>query len=129
MSPLFEPVASRSDGAGRLLMALCALAALYAAFAGPLPADPDLVWTALWQRLGFATFAGLFALLAIRPRLSAGIWELCFLNKAGLFVASLIVADAPGAAEAGLFDAILAALIALAYGLTRGWQAWTRKPA
>lgn len=105
-------------------MALCAVAAAYAAISSGVPAAPDLVWLSVWQMLGFAFFAGAFALLALRPRLAAGIWELCFLNKAGLFVASRLVPAAPGASEAGLFDGALALVIALAYLLTGGWKAW-----
>ncbi len=128
MSRLVQPIVSRSDAVGRAIIALCAIAAAYAALSTLTPVAPDLVWLSTWQMLGFALFAGMFALLAIRPRLSAGVWELCFLNKAGLFIASLFVSWAPGATEAGLFDGVLAALIALAYGLTKGWQAWENRP-
>ena len=34
-----------------------------------------------WRLLGFGTFAGLFALLAYRPRYYAGVWELAIANK------------------------------------------------
>src|SRR5690606_20276325 len=84
MSGLVQPIVSRPDAVGRAIMAVCAIAAAYAALSTLTPVAPDLVWLSTWQMLGFALFAGMFALLAIRPRLSAGVWELCFLNKAGL---------------------------------------------
>lgn len=122
-----QPVVSLADGIGRGLMALCALAAAYAAITGLTSAPPlDIAWVSMWRTLGFAMFSALFALLALRPRLSPGLWELAFFHKAALGFAAVFLSGAPEAAEAGMFDAVLALVIALAYGLTRGWQGWWR---
>lgn len=122
-----QPISSLSDGIGRGLMALCALAAAYAAITGLIAAPaPEIAWVFMWRTLGFAMFSALFALLALRPRLSPGLWELAFFHKAALGVAAIFLAGAPEAAEAGAFDAVLAAIIAIAYALTKGWQGWRR---
>jgi ABC-type uncharacterized transport system YnjBCD permease subunit len=66
----------------------------------------------------------MFVLLALRPRNSAGVWELAFFHKAAMAVSALFLSGAEGAALAGTIDAVLAAVIAVAYVLTRGWTAW-----
>lgn len=115
------------DRLGRGLMWLAALGAL-GAFAGSLTAvrqaGPDSVWLETWRMFGFAVFAGLFALVAWRPRRNPGVWELAFGHKLAMTVAALFLAPAPEARAAGLVDAGLAGLIAVAYICTRGWQAW-----
>jgi hypothetical protein len=74
--------------------------------------------------LGFVVFAGLFGLLDIRPRLSAGVWELAFFHKLGMAGSALILTGASEASQAGLVDAVLALLLAVAYVCTRAWTAW-----
>lgn len=122
-----QKILSPADGIGRSLMALCAIAALFAAIAGFLeqPAR-SMAWVSMWRTLGFAMFSALFALLALRPRLSPGLWELAFFHKAALGVAAIFMTNVPEAAESGAFDAILATLIAISYALTKGWQGWRR---
>ena len=73
---------------------------------------------------GFLVFTGIFVLLALRPRNSAGLWELAFFHKMAMAVSALFLSDAKGAAMAGTIDVLLAVLIAMGYVLTRGWMGW-----
>ncbi len=115
------------DRLGRGLMVLACLGAL-AAFASSIgavqAAPPDFVWVETWRMFGFLVFTGMFALLTLRPRLSAGVWELAFLHKSAMAVSALVLSGAHEAAAAGSIDAVLAVLIAAAYFLTRGWLSW-----
>ena len=115
------------DLLGRGLMALAALGALaafYASINAVRLAPAETVWVETWRMFGFIVFAGLFGLLAVRPRLSAGVWELAFFHKLAMGVSALFLTGAREAASAGLIDAVLALLIAIAYVLTRAWTAW-----
>lgn len=115
------------DRLGRGLMWLAALGAL-AAFVSGLAslstAASETIWVETWRLFGFLVFTGMFALLALRPRRSAGIWELAFFHKAGMAVSALFLSGAKEAAPAGAIDGGLAILIVIAYVLTRGWMAW-----
>ena len=125
MMVVFQPLASRADGIGRAIMGLCAAAALFAFVSGITSSvSPQLGWLTLWQSWGFAMFAGLFALLALRSRLSPGLWELAFFHKLVLAISGFLSPTLPGAADAGLFDAGLAAAIGLSYWLTKAWRGW-----
>jgi hypothetical protein len=115
------------DRLGRGLMWLAALGA-FSAFASALAAinsaTPETLWVETWRLFGFLVFTGMFVLLALRPRRSAGVWELAFFHKAAMGVSALFLPGAEGAALAGTIDAVLAVVIAVAYILTRGWLAW-----
>jgi hypothetical protein len=115
------------DVLGRALMALACLGALFA-FYGSIAtvraAPTETVWVETWRMFGFLVFAGMFALLAIRPRLSPGIWELAFFHKAAMGISVLVLSKARDAITAGTVDAALAVLIAVAYVCTRGWRSW-----
>ena len=80
---------------GALFAFISALQAIQAA-------SPETVWVETWRLFGFLAFAGMFALLALRPRISPGLWELAFFHEA--------------------------AMILLAYVLTRGWRSWRLEP-
>lgn len=115
------------DRLGRGLMWLAALGALSAfasGFAAVNNATPETIWVETWRLFGFLVFTGMFVLLALRPRNSAGVWELAFFHKTAMAVSALFLSDAKGAAMAGTIDAMLAVLIAMAYIFTRGWRAW-----
>lgn len=115
------------DRLGRGLMGLAALGALAAFFSGLASvsaAASDTVWVETWRLFGFLVFTGMFALVALRPRRSAGIWELAFFHKAGMAASALFLSGAKEAAPAGTIDGALAVLIVIAYVLTRGWMAW-----
>lgn len=115
------------DLLGRGLMALACLGALtaFASSIGAMRAAPsDTIWVENWRMFGFLVFAGMFAILAWRPRLSPGIWELAFFHKAAMGVSLLVLSGARGAVAAGSIDAGLAVVIAAAYLLSRGWLSW-----
>ncbi len=112
---------------GRGLMWFAALGA-FSAFASAIlavdSATSDTVWVETWRMFGFLVFTGMFVLLALRPRNSAGVWELAFFHKAAMAVSALVLSGAKEAAMAGTIDGVLAVLIMVAYILTRGWMAW-----
>lgn len=117
------------DRAGRIIAAACSLAALWAFINGVSAVSgspPDRVWLETWRTLGFFLFTGLFAVLAWRPRRSAGIWELTFANKAALAALGFAYGSTEGM-QAAPIDAALALLLVAAYLLTRGWRAWRRR--
>ncbi len=90
-------------------------------------ADPDVLMLETWRGAGLAVFAGLFALLAYRPRHYAGVWELVALNKLTLTVVALTYGSgATDADEVALYDGILSVVLVAAYLLCRGWRAWSR---
>ena len=106
------------------LAALGALSAFASGFAAVNSATLETIWVETWRLFGYLVFAGMFVLLALRPRNLAGVWELAFFHKAAMAVSALFLSGAEGAAMAGTIDALLAILIALAYIFTRGWMAW-----
>lgn len=124
---VLEIPARWQDRLGRGLMWLAALGALSAFVSGIAAvnnATPETIWVETWRLFGFLVFTGMFALLALRPRNSAGMWELAFFHKAAMAVSALFLSGAQGAAIAGTIDAVLAVLIAIAYTFTRGWMGW-----
>ena len=126
-TPELEIPARWRDRLGRGLMWLAALGAL-SAFASGIAAvnnaTPETIWVETWRLFGFLVFTGMFVLLALRPRNSAGVWELAFFHKAAMAISALFLSGAQGAAMSGTIDAVLALLIAMAYIFTRGWMAW-----
>ncbi|HEU0291563.1 MAG TPA: hypothetical protein VFR47_02440 [Anaerolineales bacterium] len=124
---VFETSSNWQDRLGRGLMwfaALGALSAFTSGFAAVRVATPETVWVETWRMFGFLVFAGMFVLLALRPRNSAGVWELAFFHKAAMALSALFLSGAKDAAMAGRIDAVLAILIAMAYICTSGWMAW-----
>ncbi len=78
-----------------------------------------------WRMIGFFVFAGLFALLAWRPRLYAGVWELALVNTAALAIVGLVYGGSYLDARAvTIIDGVLAVFIAVAYLLSKGYLAW-----
>jgi hypothetical protein len=115
------------DRFGRGLMLLASIGAL-AAFVFSIDAvrsaSSNIIWVEAWRMFGFLVFAGMFALLAIRPRRSPGMWELAFFHKVAMGIAAVVLSGVPEAASAGMIDAVLAVMIAVAYVATRGWLSW-----
>lgn len=115
------------DRLGRGLMLFASVGAL-AAFATGVAAVraalPETLWVETWRMFGFLVFAGMFALVGLRPRLSAGVWELAFFHKLAMTGAALFLSGARDAVAAGSVDAVLVVLIAVAYFCTQGWQSW-----
>lgn len=122
-------VAGPRDWAGRGLLAVAAVGALVA-FVGSLGEVGSATHATLvlvtWRLVGFGFFAAAFAVLAIRPRRSAGLWELAILNKVALAIFGLAFGPSvDGAPNLVIFDGGLALVLAGAYLLCRGWTAWS----
>ena len=118
------------DRAAMILMLLAAFGAL-SAFVGSVgtatTASPETVVVEAWRTYGFAVFAGLFVLLALRPRRYAGVWELVIFHKGAMSVtAALVGGGATGAPTVVMVDGILAAMTIAAYFLARGYTGWAR---
>jgi hypothetical protein len=86
----------------------------------------DRIWIETWRTFAYVVFAGLFAILAWRPRQSPGIWELVFAHKTAVVLYGLPLGDVPEAHVAIAVDAVLVLLIAVGWWLTRGWESWRR---
>jgi hypothetical protein len=112
----------------RVLMGIATISAAVATVTdipAVLDAPQPTVVVQLWRLLGFATFAGLFALLTIRPRRSRGLWEIVIANKLALTVAAIFfVGQGDGAeAESSLtWDGLLVVLLTASYLLVEGWR-------
>ncbi|NNH73490.1 hypothetical protein HLB23_27150 [Nocardia uniformis] len=124
------PVAFWRDRIARLLLGLIAVAAVAGA-ASLIPevidAAGDAKTTKVWRAYGLVTFAGLFVLLAWRPRSTPGLWELTILNKLALAVTGAFwtVGEVDGAGAMAAADGVLTAVLIACYALTRGWTAWS----
>lgn len=110
-----------------LILAACGAVAAVAGAAGAVAdAGPATRMVETWRMLGFGVFVGVFLLLAYRPRLYAGIWELAILNKLGLTLAALSFGSGTdGAGTALIVDGAITLVLLAAYALTRGWTAWS----
>ncbi|MBX7268633.1 hypothetical protein KIF24_23175 [Micromonospora sp. Llam7] len=116
-----------ADLAGRALAAVASLATVVALVNGVLltiNAPDDRLFIEGWRVSSFAIFAGIFALLAIRPRQSAGVWELVLAGKTALVVFGVMIGNVPEAQLSAVIDFALVAVVATAYVLCRGWLAW-----
>jgi hypothetical protein len=71
----------------------------------------------------FWLVAGLFTLLACKPRGLRGVWEVLFAQKAALVVIAVVLGDVPEAGEAGYVDFGLVVILVASYFLCRGWRA------
>jgi len=115
------------DRLGRSLMILASAGAIGAFSYGikqVQAAAPDTVWVETWRMLAFLVFAGMFTLLAFRPRLSAGVWELVLLHKLAMVIAAIFMLNVKEASIAAPVDTALVLLIITSYILTRGWRSW-----
>lgn len=115
------------DRLGRALMFLAAIGAV-SAFVSALDvvraAPPATVWVETWRMYGYLVFAAMFLLLGVRPRRSAGVWEIAFMHKAALAATAPALWDAPEVAVAASVDGALALMLVIAYACTRGWRSW-----
>lgn len=118
----------RRTTTGRGLLWLAALAAAVAAVgsaATTADTGDGTVVVETWRTVGLATFAGLFAVLALRPGVHVAVWLAVGANKLALGLAGLLVlAGAEGGAPEGavdlvVFDGALAALLLAAFVLVR----------
>ena len=109
-----------------VLAAFGATLAVASAAGAVADAGPDTRMVETWRLLGFGVFAGVFLLLAYRPRYYAGIWELSIANKCALSLFALSFgSDTVGAGTAMIADAAVALMLIAAYVLSRGWTAWS----
>ena len=119
------------DRIARIILGVCAAGALMATISMAVSvadADGPLQPTETWQLAGLPVFAGLFVILAVGPRRTAGLWELVIANKLALVTAgATYLSGEQGASEFVVVDGTLVALLIAAYVLTRGWTAWTRR--
>ncbi|MEU7751159.1 hypothetical protein AB0B57_35295 [Micromonospora sp. NPDC049101] len=116
-----------ADRIGRGFAAVAALATVVAFVNGillTLDAPDDRLFIEGWRVSSFAIFAALFALLAFRPRRSAGVWEILLAGKTALVVFGMTIGDVSEARLSALIDLGLVAVVATAYVLCRGWLAW-----
>ncbi|MET8198541.1 hypothetical protein [Micromonospora taraxaci] len=117
----------RADLVGRGLAALASLATCFAFVNGVLltiSASDDRLFIEGWRVSSFGIFAALFALLAARPRQTAGVWEVVLVGKGALVVFGALIGDVPEARLSAIIDLGLVAVVAAAYVLCRGWLAW-----
>ena len=125
--PIVEIPSPRADRIGRGLMWVNFAATIFA-FADGINrmsnASDDRLWVEGWRTFAYLVFAGLFALIALRPRAQRGLWELILGHKTALVVFAVVVGGLPEARLAGLVDFALVLLTATAYVLCRGWRAW-----
>ena len=128
--PFENGVAIVSDRIGRILLWLL-VAMTLGAFVDGLgrigAAGPDRVWVEVWRTFAYLVFAGLFALLAVRPRQSPGLWELTAGHKLAVVVAGLTLGDVAEAHIAMAIDTLLIVMIGSAWGLCRGWRSWSSR--
>ena len=119
------------DRVARIILMVCAVGALMATAsmaASVADVDGSLQVSETWQLAGLPVFAGLFVILAVGPRRTAGLWELVIANKVALVAAgATYLSGTEGASEFVVVDGALVALLIAAYVLTRGWTAWTTR--
>lgn len=121
----------RRDRIGRLILAAVVFLTL-AAFADGLRsisiAKVDRIWVETWRTFAYVVFAGLFAILAMKPRSSPGIWELAFGHKTAVVLFGVWLGDrVPEVSLAVKIDFLLVVLILFAWVLCRGWLSWSFK--
>jgi hypothetical protein len=76
-----------------------------------------------WRMIGFLMFSAVFVLLGVWPRRYPLLWELTILNKLAITVIQLLVIPrAVNALTDGAIDAVVTALLLVAYGLARGYE-------
>lgn len=117
----------RADLIGRGLVGFAAAMTVVAFVNGvvmTINATGDRLFVEGWRVSSFAIFAGLFALLAVRPRQAAGVWELLIVGKSAVTVFGFLAGNVPEARLSAVIDLALVAVVATAYFLCRGWLAW-----
>ena len=124
---LLDRPTSTADRIGRGLLAVCAIATVWAFANGILimtRVSDERVITEAWRTFAYVVFAGLWAMLAAGPRRQPGVWELVLVQKTAITVFALAALDLPDARMTALGDASLVVATAVAYVLCRGWESW-----
>ncbi|MGW4155878.1 hypothetical protein ACWEDF_22265 [Micromonospora chersina] len=120
------------DRIGRVLLWLAAIGAVAAAlgaYGAVADAEPAVTVVETWRAYGFVVFAGLFALLAVRPRGHRAVWVLVIFHKVAMTMTALAYsrdAAIEGTGTVLVFDGALSVLLVLALVLCRGWVAEPR---
>jgi hypothetical protein len=116
-------IPARQDHLSHSLV-LSAFIGLIAAFAfgtgEVLSASLDIIRAELWRMTGFFVSAGMFALLALEPWLSAAVPEPEFFRKLIMAVAASFFRGVRDADIARSIDILLVVMTAFAYFCTRG---------
>ena len=126
------PATSVRDRVGRAVLVLQSVASIGAFALGIVTmsaAGPDRLFVESWRTFGFLVFAGLFAVLAARPRTSPGVWELIVVHKVAVTTVGFANINAYEAGSAATIDLVLVILTVLAWVLCRGWLSWQRATA
>jgi hypothetical protein len=121
-----DGVAGRRRQAGRVLLALAAVAAAAAsvealASLGAEPAPTEL--QAAWRAFGLVVFAGLFALVASVPERYPGVLELAIVHKAALTLWAM-GSQASDATLVVVADGVLMLALITAYVLLASHRSW-----
>ena len=131
-SATVAPIHPSRDRAGRVVLGLLTLSTI-GAFAQGLfnlaAAGPDRVFVEGWRTFGFLVFAGLFALLTVRPRASPLIWELVFVQKVAVTIIGYANVAAFESIPSAHVDLGLVIGIVVAWILCQGWLSWSRAAA
>ena len=115
-------IPARQDHLSHSLI-LSAFTGVMAAFAfgtgEVLSASFDIIRAELWRMTGFFVSAGMFALLALEPWLSAVVPEPAFFRKLTMAIAASFFRDVRDADIARSIDILLVIMTAFAYFCTR----------
>ncbi|WP_218220898.1 hypothetical protein [Nesterenkonia sp. Act20] len=127
-----EVTTSRRRATGRTLLIVSALGT--AGFAGWSMAQlqqsgPETFLAEAWHAFGLVVFAGLFALVAWRPRAYPGLMELTILHSAGMFVLAFSNQDAAGSTANMVLHGLLTLALLIAYVMLGCVKAWGRQSA
>lgn len=120
------PVRDRIGRAVLLLVTVSTLGAFVQGLFVLAAAAPDRVFVEGWRTFGYLVFAGLFALLAVRPRTSPLIWELVVVQKAAVTAVGYLNITAFEAVPSAHVDLALVVATVAAWILCRGWLSWRR---
>ncbi|GAA1142249.1 hypothetical protein [Nesterenkonia lutea] len=125
-----EATTSRRRATGRTLLIVSALGT--AGFAGWSMAQlqlstPETFLAEAWHAFGLVVFAGLFALVAWRPRAYPGLMELTILHSAGMFTLAFINQDAEGSTANMVLHGLLTLALLVAYVVLGCVKAWGRQ--
>jgi hypothetical protein len=108
-----------------LLSAAGALVSFLGSIGPALTASSDTQVVETWRAYGYLVFAGLFVLLAFRPRRFPGVWELAIFHKVALTISALtIISGAAGAGTIFVADGLVTIFLIVSYMLSRGYSAW-----
>lgn len=127
-----EVTTSRRRAVGRTLLILSALGA--AGFAGwslaqLQQATPQELLSQSWHAFGLIVFAGLFALVAWRPRAYPGLMELTITHSVGIFTLALVNQNATGSTATMILHGLLGLALVIAYVVLGCIKAWRPQPS